>query len=134
MLTMVHQFYAMASDCAVHLCGETAEYLGPVAAAAEAEVRRIETRYSRYRADSELSRINLVAACGGATDVDAETAGLIAYAKACFRSSRGAFDITSGLLRQASAEYRFRDYYAIARATNLGDEYVLTEEYHALGN
>ena len=72
-----------------------------IAAAAEAEVRRIEARYSRYRADSELSRINLIAAAGGTTDVDAETAGLIAYAKACFQSSAGAFDITSGLLRQA---------------------------------
>jgi len=66
-----------------------------------AEVRRIEARYSRYRADSELTRINLVAAAGGATDVDPETAGLVAYAKACFQSSAGAFDITSGLLRQA---------------------------------
>jgi thiamine biosynthesis lipoprotein len=55
MLTMVRQFYAMASDCAVHLCGETAEYLEPVAAAAESEVRRIETRYSRYRAERRLS-------------------------------------------------------------------------------
>jgi thiamine biosynthesis lipoprotein len=42
-----------------------------------------------------------VAAAGGATDVDPETAGLIAYAKACHASSAGAFDITSGLLRQA---------------------------------
>jgi thiamine biosynthesis lipoprotein len=99
MLTMVHQFYAMASDCAVHLCGETAEYLEPVAAAAEAEVRRIETRYSRYRADSELARINAVAATGGSIEIDAETFGLINYARACFAKSDGAFDITSGLLR-----------------------------------
>ncbi len=99
MLSMVHQFYAMASDCAVHLCGETAEYLELFAAAAEAEVRRIEARYSRYRSDSELARINKVAATGGVIDIDAETAGLIAYAKACFAKSDGAFDITSGLLR-----------------------------------
>ncbi len=99
MLTMVHQFYAMASDCAVHLCGETAEYLEPVAAAAEVEVRRIETRYSRYRADSELARINAVAMTGGSIEIDAETVGLISYARACFAKSDGAFDITSGLLR-----------------------------------
>jgi thiamine biosynthesis lipoprotein len=99
MLTMVHQFYAMASDCAVHLCGETAECLEPVAAAAEAEVRRIEARYSRYRADSELARINAVAATGGSIEIDAETSGLIDYARACFAKSDGAFDITSGLLR-----------------------------------
>jgi FAD:protein FMN transferase len=58
------------------------------------------------RGDSELARINRVAAAGGSTDIDAETAGLVAYAKACFQSSGGTFDITSGLLRQA---WNFRD-------------------------
>jgi FAD:protein FMN transferase len=91
----------MASDCAVQVQAETLAASTMVAIAAEAEVRRIEARYSRYREDSELARINLVAAAGGATDIDAETAGLVAYAKACFGSSEGAFDITSGLLRQA---------------------------------
>jgi thiamine biosynthesis lipoprotein len=98
---VIHRFQAMASDCAVHVQAESAGASAMIAVAAEAEVRRIEARYSRYRADSELSRINRVAAVGGTTDVDAETAGLIAYAKACFQSSAGAFDITSGLLRQA---------------------------------
>lgn len=37
-----------------------------------------------------------------------------------------------GLLRQASAEYRFRDYYALLRATNMGDGFVITEEYRSL--
>jgi len=41
-----------------------------------------------------LARINRVAAVGGTTNIDAETAGLVAYAKACFASSEGAFDIT----------------------------------------
>jgi FAD:protein FMN transferase len=99
MLSMVHQFYAMGSDCAVHLCGETAQTVERFAAVAENEVRRIEARYSRYRNDSELARINKVAATGGGIDVDTETAGLVAYAKACFTKSDGAFDITSGLLR-----------------------------------
>jgi thiamine biosynthesis lipoprotein len=98
---LIHRFQAMASDCAVHVQAETAAASAAIAVAAEAEVRRIEARYSRYRVDSELTRINLVAAAGGATDVDPETAGLVAYAKACFQSSAGAFDITSGLLRQA---------------------------------
>jgi thiamine biosynthesis lipoprotein len=100
MLSIVRQFYAMASDCTVHLCGETAEKVEQIAAAAESEVRRIEMRYSRYRGDSELTRINKVAATGGSVGIDAETAGLIDYAKACFTKSGGAFDITSGLLRK----------------------------------
>ena len=40
--------------------------------------------------------------------------------------------LSSGLLQQASIEYRFRNYYALARATNMGDGYVLTEEYRSL--
>jgi thiamine biosynthesis lipoprotein len=100
MLSMVHPFYAMASDCSAHLCGETAAKIEQLAAAAENEVRRIEARYSRYRRDSGLTRINMVAAAGGSIDIDPETAGLIAYAKACFAKSDGAFDITSGLLRK----------------------------------
>jgi FAD:protein FMN transferase len=91
----------MASDCAVHVQAETSAASAMIAIAAEAEVRRIEARYSRYRGDSELARINLVAAAGGTIEVDPETAGLIAYAKALFQMSQGAFDITSGLLRQA---------------------------------
>ena len=43
--------------------------------------------------------------------------------------------LSAGTLRQASAEYRFKDYYAITRATNLGrDGFALTEEYRSLPN
>ena len=35
-------------------------------------------------------------------------------------------------LRQATVEYRFSDYHALVRATNMGDGYVLTEEYTRL--
>jgi thiamine biosynthesis lipoprotein len=80
MLAIVHQFYAMGSDCAVHLCGETVQTAERFAAAAETEVRRIEARYSRYRGDSELARINAVAATGGGIEIDAETAGFMTLA------------------------------------------------------
>jgi hypothetical protein len=42
--------------------------------------------------------------------------------------------LAGGLLRQASAELRFRDYYARERATNLGSDFMLTEEYRSLPN
>ncbi|MGB9116973.1 FAD:protein FMN transferase [Bradyrhizobium sp.] len=106
MLSLVHQFYAMGSDCALHLYGGTAKSVELFAAAAEEEIRRIEARYSRYRGDSELARINKVAATGGVIDIDAETAGLMAYAKACFAKSDDAFDVTSGRLR---AVWNFSD-------------------------
>ena len=99
MTPVVHRFQAMASACTLHI--EAATGGGAIALAAEAEVRRIEARYSRYRDDSELTRINRAAAAGATVEIDAETEGLIAFAQACHRASAGAFDITSGVLRQA---------------------------------
>jgi len=42
--------------------------------------------------------------------------------------------LSSGALYQASAEYRFRDYFVITRATNMGraQGFVITEEYRSL--
>lgn len=40
--------------------------------------------------------------------------------------------LAGGLLRQASAEYRFSNYYADARATNLGRGFALSEEFRSL--
>lgn len=94
-------FYALGSDCALQLITKSRALAQDAAIAVEREVGRIEARYSRYRPDSELSRINKVAASGGSVVVDAETAGLIDYAYECFRRSNGLFDITSGLLREA---------------------------------
>ncbi len=42
--------------------------------------------------------------------------------------------LSAGALRQASAEFRFKNYYAVARATNMGGHgYLLTEVYRSLG-
>jgi hypothetical protein len=43
-----------------------------------------------------------------------------------------ATELASGLLVESSAEYRFSNYYALARAANVGSAYVLTEEYRSL--
>jgi hypothetical protein len=40
--------------------------------------------------------------------------------------------LANGPLQQASAEFRFSNYYALARATNMGDGLTLTEEYRSL--
>jgi thiamine biosynthesis lipoprotein len=70
------------------------------AALAIAEVQRVEAKYSRYRADSVVSRINAQAG-GEPVALDAETRALLAYADALWRQSGGAFDATSGVLRHA---------------------------------
>ncbi len=89
----------MGSPCELQLYGPDVGQTRAVAALAITEVNRLELRYSRYRPDSLLSRINQVAAVGGQIAVDAETASLLNYAQACYEQSEGLFDITSGLLR-----------------------------------
>jgi thiamine biosynthesis lipoprotein len=64
-------------------------------------VARLERKYSRYREDSETSRINRSAGDPTGLEVDDETAGLLDYAQTCFEQSEGLFDITSGILRRA---------------------------------
>lgn len=41
-------------------------------------------------------------------------------------------ELSQGALRQASIEYRFADYRAVVRATNMGADFLLTEEYATL--
>lgn len=40
--------------------------------------------------------------------------------------------LANGALRQAMVAYEFADYHAVVRATNMGDGFVLSEEYVAL--
>lgn len=87
----------MASPCCFHLPKQSGA--SALAKRMEAEVRRIEKKYSRYCDDSLLSRINQSA--GKPTVIDAETVYLINYAQVCFQQSDGLFDISSGVLRQA---------------------------------
>jgi thiamine biosynthesis lipoprotein len=93
-------FRAMAAENEVQVHGDDAAFAESLAARAIEEVTRIEAKYSRYRADSVVTRIN-AAAGGAAVPIDAETRGLLAFADACFRQSGGRFDATSGVLRRA---------------------------------
>ncbi|HUR40085.1 MAG TPA: FAD:protein FMN transferase [Verrucomicrobiae bacterium] len=69
--------------------------------AAEAEVRRLEARYSRYRDDSVTTLINRSAGTESGCVVDAETAALLDFADTAFEQSGGLFDLSSGALRRA---------------------------------
>jgi len=96
-----HQFHAMGSPCALHLYIAAQQEAAPIIEAVQAEVVRLEQKYSRYRADSLASRIMAVAAQGGSLELDAETAALLDYAAIAWEQSEGLFDITSGVLRRA---------------------------------
>jgi len=95
------RFTAMASTCEVRIGGLARRRAAALAARAIAEVRRIEAKYSRYRDDSVVSRINASAGSGHPVAVDAETAHLLDFAAGLFAASDGLFDITSGTLRRA---------------------------------
>ena len=94
-------FFAMGGCCSLTLFAKCLDDAIMVAAAARAEVDRIERAYSRYRPDSIVAGINAAARRGGEIEVDPETAGLIDHAFAVHRWSGGLFDITSGVLRRA---------------------------------
>lgn len=90
----------MGGPCELQLYAVTAVDAERAAAAAIAEVSRIEAKYSRYRDDSVLSKINS-AAGGEPVVVDDETAAMLDYAATAYQQSGGLFDITSGVLRRA---------------------------------
>lgn len=93
-------FTAMASPCSLDLQGRDERALRRAAREAIAEVQRIERKFSRYRPDSVVSRIN-AAAGGAAVALDAETAALLDFGAQLWQTSGGRFDLTSGVLRQA---------------------------------
>lgn len=90
------EFSAMASPCQLLLDNvdeQTAWHLFDIAVS---EVKRIEVKFSRYRADSVISQLNN--ANGKFVKVDDETAKLLDLTQLCFQLSDGMFDISAGVL------------------------------------
>ncbi len=94
------QFRAMSSECEIRLEGADEAALAAAAQLAIDEVQRIERTYSRYRADSIVSRVNAAAGSGELIAVDDETRALLDFAGHLHSLSDGLFDITSGVLRR----------------------------------
>ena len=94
------QFQAMSSECEIRLDGSDEAALAAAAQLAVDEVHRIERKYSRYRADSIVSRVNAAAGSGELVAVDDETRALLDFAGHLHELSDGLFDITSGVLRR----------------------------------
>lgn len=93
------QFRAMGSPCEVWLHGAPPKLLRETGQWAEAEALRLERKYSRFRDDSLIGRINARAGSGLGTPLDEESKQLMAYADHCYELSDGLFDVTSGSLR-----------------------------------
>lgn len=101
MSLQTHTFRAMGTTCEIQLYGTNRPSTKQAIQSVLKDVERLEARYSRYRPESYLSKINRVAASGGEIKVDQETALLLDYAHTCYLQSAGLFDISSGLLRKA---------------------------------
>lgn len=94
----VGRFRCMASPCEVLIECERKSDAKPLIELASNEALRIEQKFSRYRDDNIVYRINRGAE---RIEVDEETARLLDFAKNCYDLSDGYFDITSGILRRA---------------------------------
>ena len=93
------RFKAMGSPCEVLLSGNSEQQARELCLIVQTEALRIEHKYSRYRNDNIIHRINH--ANGQPVQLDDESAQLLDYAQLCYQLSEGRFDITSGILRQA---------------------------------
>lgn len=95
----IGSFSAMASPCEVLVDTAAVADAGRVLRIVSREAWRIEGKFSRYRSDSVISRINRSGGC--AIELDVETADLLDFAALCWNLSEGRFDVTSGILRRA---------------------------------
>lgn len=92
-------FTAMASPCEVLMEVDDERLARQIFKVVSDEAKRIEQKFSRYRDDNIIYRINN--ASGKAVEVDDETARLIDFGENLYQMSDGLFDITSGILRKA---------------------------------
>ncbi|HEX7026154.1 MAG TPA: FAD:protein FMN transferase [Gammaproteobacteria bacterium] len=93
------RFGAMASPCEILIETEDRALAAELLKITAGEAQRIEKKFSRYRNDSIVHRINNNR--GRPVAVDPETAQLLDFAQTLYRLSGGLFDITSGVLRKA---------------------------------
>ncbi len=88
----------MASPCELLVATAKRSLAERLLHIARNEALRIERKFSRYRTDNDIHRINHSE--GNPVRVDDETANLLDYAQQCWEISEGKFDITSGILRK----------------------------------
>jgi thiamine biosynthesis lipoprotein len=92
------RFVSMGCPCEIGVFGADPDTVGAVIDEAESEVHRLDQKYSHFRRDSLISRIQIDAQRPGGVEVDNETASLLDYAATQFKISNGLFDITAGQL------------------------------------
>ncbi|MCP3982064.1 MAG: FAD:protein FMN transferase [bacterium] len=89
----------MAGPCEILIDTDDRATAEAVARKAADEAWRVERKFSRYRDDSVVHRINQCPPEG--VEVDEETGRLLDFAQRLWEMSEGKFDVTSGVLRRA---------------------------------
>lgn len=92
-------FKSMASPCEVIIETDDHNEAEQIVKVVTTEAWRIEQKFSRYRDDNIIFKIN--ESNGNVIEVDAETARLLDFSDQLFQMSDGMFDVTSGVLRKA---------------------------------
>lgn len=92
------RFTAMASDCEVLVDTADESTAHDVTQLVADEAWRVERKFSRYRDDSVLHKINT--AGGQPVTVDEETARLLDFGAMAYQLSEGKFDLSSGVMRE----------------------------------
>lgn len=91
-------FKAMGSPCEIQLFSDSRITAKHIARQLIEEIERLEAKYSRYRSDSLVSKINAGTLDNLRVELDNETRALFDYALSCYEQSDGYFDITAGCL------------------------------------
>ena len=89
----VGTFNAMASPCVLLIDVASHQMATEMLQIAYTEAKRIEQKFSRYRSDNLIYKINN--SNNETIEVDDETANLLDYAEVCWKISDGSFDVTS---------------------------------------
>ncbi len=95
----IGRFSAMASPCEILAETEDRKLAAKLLDIVSTEALRIEQKFSRYRDDNILHKIN--SSNGKPVEVDTETAHLLEFSQTLYTLSDKLFDITSGVLREA---------------------------------
>ena len=91
-------FMAMASPCDVLMEVDDESLAQEILNEVADEAWRIEDKFSRYKKDNVVYKINNSE--GKVVSIDDETSRLLDFANELFEISEGLFDVTSGVLRQ----------------------------------
>lgn len=93
-----NSFFSMGCPCEIGVYGTDPGAANLAIDTAQKEIYRLDLKYSHFRENSFITRLQTSARQPGGADVDTETSALLDYAELQFKLSNGLFDVTAGRL------------------------------------